>query len=299
MIFMFQDEVAKYKSSEHFMEITPVGLWEHFYAARYNRDQLDLIGNALPIHIIQSGGVDAQRDFDVKITDLNTDIRNNKYKHFHNTGDGGVNFKVDVIIDPNESWGYGLRGGSEFVYSGVRYPARARVPVWLNFWFVNMTPLYVVSDALDVPNGQYILSGNPKRLQTLPHYSKWQLEFTEYNPITMKQYEALESLSKYTGKTVQATAKNTKLANCDLSNFKYRREAPDVTTQCNRWLREKLYQLGFLSYEEYSKPGESGWYNPAVMGAIKKFQYKYKAYFPGMEVDGKMNQITLDALCSF
>ena len=295
---MFQDEVAKYKDSEHFMEVVPVGLWESFYAARYNRDQLGQIGSALPLHIIRSSGVDAKRDFDVKVTDLSTDKHNVKYKHFHNTGDGGITFKVEVIIDPNESWGYGKRGQADFVYYGVRYPARARIFVWLNFWFTNMTPLYVVSDAFDVPNGQYILSGTPKRLQNMDHYTKWQLEFTEYHSISTHKWQPLQSLSKYTGTTVPATAKNTNLANCDLNNFKYRKKLED-TTQCNRWLRQKLYQLGFLSYEEYTKPGESGWYNKPTMDAIVVFQKKYQAYFPGMEVNGKCDEVTRDALCCF
>ena len=295
---MFQDEVAKYKDSEHFMEVVPVGLWESFYAARYNRDQLGQIGSALPLHIVRSSGVDAKRDFDVKVTDLSTDKHNVKYKHFHNTGDGGITFKVEVIINPNESWGYGSKGQKEFVYHGVKYPARARILVWLNFWFTNMTPLYVVSDAFDVPNGQYILSGTPKRLQNMDHYTKWQLEFTEYHEITNWKWGATQSLSKYTGKIVPATAKNTNLANCDLSNFKYRKKLED-TTQCNRWLRQKLYQLGFLSYEEYTKQGESGWYNKPVMDAIVVFQRKYMAYFPGMEVNGKCDKVTRDALCSF
>lgn len=295
---MFQDEVVKFKDSEHFMEVVPVGLFESFYAARYNRDQLGQIGSALPLRIIRSSGVDTKRDFDLKITDLSTDKHNVKYKHFHNTGDGGVTFKVEVIINPNESWGYGAKGQKEFVYHGVRYPARARVMVWLNFWFTNMTPLYVVSDAFDIPNGQYILSGTPKRLQSMDHYTKWSLEFTEYNEITIHKWQASQSLSKYTGKTVPAAAKNTNLANCDLANFKYRKVLED-TTQCNRWLREKLYQLGFLSYEEYTKPGESGWYNKPVMDAIVVFQRKYQAYFPGMEINGKCDKVTRDALCCF
>ena len=298
---MFQDEVAKYKDSEHFMEVVPVGLWESFYAARYNRDQLGQIGSALPLHIIRSSGVDAKRDFDVKVTDLSTDKHNVKYKHFHNTGDGGITFKVEVIINPNESWGYGKQGQADFVYYGVKYPARARILVWLNFWFTNMTPLYVVSDAIDIPNGEYILSGTPKRLQNLDHYTKWQLEFIEYHSISTHKWQPLQSLSKYTGTTVPATAKNTNLADCDLTNFKYRREFdPNYTTKCNRWLRDKLYQLGFLSYEDYnSGTGQSGWYGPAVLGAIKQFQKKYMAYFPGMIVNGKCDKVTRDALCCF
>ena len=298
---MFQDEVVNFKSDENFMEVVPVGLFESFYAARYNRNQLNQIGNALPLRIIRSGGIDTTRDFDLKITDLNTNQRNEKFKNFHNTGDGGIEFKVDVIINPKESWGYGKQGQADFVYYGVKYPARARIPVWLNFWFTNMTPLYVVSDAFDVPNGQYIISDTPKRNQDMDHYTRWSLEFTEYREISLHKWAPSQSLSKYTGKTVPATAVNTNLANCDLTNFKYRREFdPNYTTKCNRWLRDKLYQLGFLSYEDYnSGTGQSGWYGPAVLGAIKQFQKKYMAYFPGMEVNGKCDKVTRDALCCF
>ena len=219
---MFEERIVDFKSSEHFMEVVPVGLWDSFFRARYNRDNLDSIGNAMPLHIVRSKGIDVVKDFDLKITDLNTGSGNTKFKHFHNTGNGGITFKVDVVIKPGEAWGYGKAGGGNFVYYGVSYPSRARVMVWLNYWFEQMTRLYVVSDAIDIPNGEYILSANPKRNQTLDKYSIWSLEFTTYNPLNVQEFKALESLSKYTGKTVPATAKNTQLSNCEIKNFVYK-----------------------------------------------------------------------------
>ena len=249
------------------------------------------IGNALPLKVIPS--VDVEKDFDLTVTDLNPDSSNNKFKNFHNSGDGGITFKINVIIDPNESWGYGKVGQADFVYLGKKYPARARPHVWLNTWFVNMTPLYVVSDAIDIPNGKYILSANPSRKQDFRYYTEWSLEFTTYRPLNINKWQANQSLSKYTGITVSATAKNTELANCDLSLFVYCKKKT-TTTQATRWLQEALYKLGFLP-----SLSTTGWYNDDVLNAVKSFQKKYQKYFSGMKVTGKMDKVTLNAICSF
>ena len=288
---MFENELVNFKDSEHFMEVVPVGLWESFYKARYNRDQLNQIGSALPLKIVKNTGVNVEKDFDIKATDMNPDNHNIKPKHFHNTGDGGVTFKIDIVIQPGQTWGYGKQGQDDFVYMGVKYPARARIPVWLNYWFVNMTPLYVVTDAIDVPNGKYIISKNPSRKQTRDTLSIWQLELTTYNPLDLKVFEASPYLTKYTGKTVKETAKNSNLATCEIKNFVYSRKKGS-TTQCTRWLQEKLYQIGFLP-----KLYTTGWYNDEVGEAVARFQIKYQNYF-NLKVTGRMDQATLDALCS-
>ena len=289
---LFENEIEKYKDSEHFMEVAPVGLWENFYRARYNRNQLDLIRNACPLHIIQTQGIDVQQDFDMTVTDLNTSVSNKKFKHFHNSGDGGITFKIEVIINKNESWGYGLFGQSDFVYYGVKYPARARVIVWLNYWLVNMTPLYVVSDAIDIPNGKYILTKNSSRKQEYYDYTVWNLEFATYDELSSFEVNPLDVLAKYTGKSPKKDTPNSNLATCDLNNFVYCKEKT-ATTQCTRWLQNKLYQLGFLP-----KLYTTGWYNDEVLNAVKLFQFKYQSYFPNMKVNGKMDKVTLDALCS-
>ena len=289
---MFEKELANYRT--YFMEIVPVGLWESFYAARYNRNQLYLINNALPLNIIQNKGIEVEKDFKINITDLNTNQENIKFKHFHNTGNGGVTFKIDVIIDKAESWGYGKQGQANFVYKGVKYPARARISVWLEYWYIHMTPLYIVSEAIDVPNGTYIISNNPTRKQDFKQHTVWTLEFTTFNPLNLYKWGASQSLSKHTGKTVSAATKNSRLANCELKLFVYSpNKRQGATTQATRWLQEKLYQLGFMD-----KLLTTGWYNDEVMEAVKKFQFKYQKYF-NLQVTGLMDQKTLDAICSF
>lgn len=293
---MFENELVNFKSSEHFMEIVPVGLWESFYAARYNRNQLNQIGNALRLHIVRDSGITVKRDFDIKVTDLNNDKSNTKFKKFHNNGDGGVTAKMDIVIQPGESWGYGKQGQADFVYHGVKYPARARIMVWLNVWFTNMTPLYLVTDAIDVPNGRYIISSNPTRKQTFDTLSIWTLELSTYNPLNLYVWDESPGLNKYTGNnTAKASAVNTNLANCELKNFIYAwNGCKGKTTQATRWLQAKLYQMGFL--EKFS---DSGCYDNVVVEAVARFQQKYKKYFAGMKVTGEIDQITLNAICSF
>ena len=64
-----------------------------------------------------------------------------------------------------------------------------------------MTPLYIVSEAIDVPNGTYIISNNPTRKQDFKQHTVWTLEFTTFNPLNLYKWGASQSLSKHTGKT--------------------------------------------------------------------------------------------------
>lgn len=287
---VFEEEIVNFKTN--FMEIVDVSLWESFYKARYHRDQLNQITHALPLHIIQEKGIEVNPDFNINITDLNTNASNTKFKHFKDNGDGGITFKIEVIIKKGESWGYGKQGQADFVYLGKKYPARARITVWLNHWYVHKTPLYVVSDAIDIPNGMYLITANASRKQNYRDYTVWELEFTTYNPLNTVTYDLNQSIAKITGqKTVKKDTKNTKLSNCDVNLFIYSTTKKN-TTQCTRWLQEKLYQLGFLPTLL-----TTGWYDDEVMNAVKRFQEKWGKYY-NLSVTGKMDNATLKAITS-
>ena len=103
----------------------------------------------------------------------------------------------------------------------------------LNFWYTNMTPLYLVSDAVDIQNGKYIITNNPSRKQDYREYTVWTLELATYDELYSLKVQPLESLAKYTGKSPKVDTKNTTLATCDLGNFIYTSDSTK-STKCTR-----------------------------------------------------------------
>ena len=174
--------VEEYRDTDKFMEIVDVDLFNTIFDM-YTNGEISTLKSPLPLRVIRSKGVNVEPDFDIKVTDLNTNKSNVKYKQFTNTGNGGVTFKVEVVIKKNEGWGPGVQAPAEYIRKGALSHSNAPKTWWLNYWFVNMRPLYVVSNAIDVPNGVYLITKNNKREQTLDRYTVWTLEFTTFSPL--------------------------------------------------------------------------------------------------------------------
>ena len=136
--------VDDYRGDGNFMEVVDADLFNAIYDLKMNGG-LDNINHALPLRIIYSSGVSVDKDFKVTVTDLNTDKDNLKYKQFTNTGDGGITFKVDVIIKEGQTWGYGVETGADYIRKGATYPKMMKVTEWLDYWYTNMRPVYIVS----------------------------------------------------------------------------------------------------------------------------------------------------------
>ena len=283
------DDMKKYYDKTHFMEIVDVDLFATVNEL-YSKGKITNINYALPLHIIRSSGINVERDFDVKVTDLNTDEDNLKYKQFTNSGDGGVTFKVDVLINTNEKWGYGIQTDADYIFEGRKFPASGRVTQWLNFWYVNMRPLYVVSKAIDIPHGVYLITKNSTRKQTLDNHTVWTLEFSSFNPLLLHEWTASQSvIDATTPTTTNSSSKANQLKDCTADNIVY--STSEKKTDCNKLMQEKLYKLGFLRQDQVD-----GWYGPITMGAVKKFQKWYNSKGHNLLVDGDCGPVTLKAL---
>ena len=125
---------------------------------------INLPSEYLPLKVVQSSGVEVTPRVNINVTDLNKK-GSVLYKHFYNnTGHNDITFKVDVIIKRNERWKCAL-------YTMYKGKSINDIKSWavttvLKEWIRNSVPLYIVSSAIDIPDGNYVITGNPTRKQT-------------------------------------------------------------------------------------------------------------------------------------
>ena len=295
MAITFEENVEDYKLKTDFMEVVDFNLWWHYFQRRYNTDDLANVNHAMPLHVIRSKGVEVKPDFDLEVTELSPGEWNHKHKMFRDTGDGGITFKIDVVIGNDETWGIDKRSENQRVnesymsYYGEKFPNKDHVTSWLNWFYLNKRPLNVVTDAIDINNGTYIIVDNPTRKQTLDDYTVWTLEFATYYAWKAYTFDVSASTNKT---TTSIATKNTNLFNCELSNFRYQK-TPGNYTKCTGWLHEKLYQWGFDSRNRK----DDHWYSDETAAAVKKFQEKYMKYYTGIkQANGMMDKATLQAM---
>ena len=276
------------------------------YIEIHSRDWLNRFnigGLPLRLRVIQSNGVQVTPDDNIKVTDLKKGNNKKRYKHFLNTGQGGITFKINVLIGKDEIWENSLFDNTLQRYV-LNYP---RVTSILKQFYDEMTVLNVVTDFIDVPDGNYIITKNPSRTQSDRDYTVWELEFTTYRAVNTVRYannnnavkSAIAKANKANTKTTTTTAKkttksssskNAKLAKCALTQLKYTGKTQKVV-QCVKYMQEVLYKKGYLTKRQVD-----GWYGPKTLNAVKKFQKKYKKTY-NLKVTGKMDKATLNAMC--
>lgn len=251
---------------------------------------------AIPLKVIQSRGIEVTPDINIEVTDLISDKKDKIYKNFYNRGSGGITFTIQVIIEKTQSQ-------SNVYATSEYYPNDMKVLNWLDYYIRNMAPVYIVTDAIDIKNGTYIITKNSKRTQSYKNYTVWDLEFTSFIGVNSVKFNAVNNAIKTVikkSKKKSSTAKKTKsstttkkskLSKCKVSQLKY--SGKKVTNvKCVKYLQEVLYK----KYGLLTKKQVDGWYGPKTMNAVKKFQKKYKKKYK-LKVTGKIDKTTLKALC--
>lgn len=253
---------------------------------------------AKPIYlkVIQGSGVEVTPDLEINVNKLNAGN-----KSFLNNGYGGITFKIDVIIHKDEVTGTSVA----IVANNWKYDS-SRVIDYLHEWMTKMTPVYVVTSAIDIPNGKYIITKNSSRKQSYREYTVWTLEFTEFKGINITQYKndnsyvnkAKKNYAKAKAKArkqaqakknKKAKANNTnknKLKKCKLANLKYGLKK----SNCVKYMQTVLYKKGYLTKKQID-----GWFGPVTKNALKKFQKKYQKKYK-LKINGKIDNATLKAL---
>ena len=288
---MALEDFEQFKS-DAFMEIVDVGLFE---SINLNYPSSEVVKSGLVLPVVQNKGVEVTPNFEIKTTELR-----DGYRNFRGNGDDTITFKVDAIIGKDDKWGQVFRK-NPLEYEGFYYHTAMRVTRWLDTWMRNMRPLYVVSDAIDIPNGTYLLTKNSSRKQSFRDYTEWTLEFTTFKELRLWRYEndnavvqaAIDALKPKPATTTTTTTSSTAsktLAKCKpYTEIKY--SSTKNYTECNKLLQEKLYKLGYLRKDQID-----GWYGPVTMEAVKKFQRAWNKKGGNLAVDGDCGPVTLSKI---
>lgn len=239
---------------------------------------------AVDLKVIRDNGFNVQPDLNITITDLNRDVNSNLlYKHFFNNGSTGITFEIEVIINRNDLWN------------------NEPVTGLLNLWITNMEPLWVVTDAIDIPDGTYVIIDNDSRQQKFNQNTVWKLKFMTYTPLTLYKYKTtntnvLKALKKFKTAKLHSTP-SWKLSQCKTKNLKYK-----LKNKCVGYLNTVLSSKGYLSKKKYKamiKKSKETTFTKDTTNAVKNFQKAYNKKKPKkkLKVTGKVNAATLKALC--
>ena len=245
----------------------------------------------LLLNVKREGGVNVKPDVHINVETLKTDNSGNLFKHFHNQGNAGLTFTIDILIRHKEKWNEKLWNPKKKKYD-INNPF---VTTLLHAWYKNMFSMYVVTDAIDIPNGEYVITNNPTRKQTFDDYTEWALEFTSYNPLTIHKW--VNNNARVQKAIKQANAKTTKSASSLKARLSHCHPELMVYTRtkkvlgCNTMMQTVLYNHGFLT-----KAQIDGWFGPVTMNALKKFQRKFQKTYK-LRVTGKMDKATLNCMC--
>ena len=257
----------------------------------------------LPLKVVQGNSIEVIPNRTVTKIKMNKNKKN--YTFFYVSGNDGITFKIAVMIGKDERWNISkVRNNTTLEWEGYDHPLITDILST----FYKGTVVRIVTDAIDIPDGNYILTANPMRKQTHKKHTIWELEFTTYEGFTTsvfandnsvvknainqakKKQSASNSSKKVSAKTSSSKSKSTdktKLSKCSLSNLKYSKSKKVVT--CVKYLQNVLKK-----HKMYSGKSD-GWYGSLTKSAVKKFQNKYKKKYK-LTANGKVDKKTLNAL---
>ena len=223
-------------------------------------------------------GVKVVPGMNINITKLNNSSKS--FNHFFNNGYTGITFSITVLIKESDLW-----NGKQ-------------VTKVLNDWFINMIPLHVITEAIDVPDGEYIISKNNERKQNYKGSTVWNLELTSYTPLKVFKYQnnnktVVKALKKNKKKAKKATV-NSKLKKCNYKNIKYSKTKKIV--KCVKYMQTILYKKHYLKKKQVD-----GWFGKETVKALKRFQANYRSTDHDLShhllVSGTLDKKTWQALC--
>ena len=245
----------------------------------------------IPLRVITNSGVEVKEDMQINITELYGPARKGrKSKRFYSDGYGGITFTIKILLkedDTYQSAAYNKLNGRN---------KKTKLLVWklLNTFYFNLYPVRVVTQAMDVPNGTYIITSINKKTQVKKGYSEWELEFTTHKSIKFGKFGSNASLRKAIGgtgkKRKRKQSKRQKLSKCKLKNLRYSKKKTKPMP-CVSYMQSVLYRAKFLKKSQID-----GWYGWNTAHALKKFQRKYKKKY-NLKVTGQVDKNTLKALC--
>ena len=310
-------------SYHELIESEDIGDRDYFLTFVPNTEEyLEYNIDPVPLKVIRGNGIQVTPLTNMVETSLRTpDEDGVRRKFFTNHGYEGIRFKIDVVLDVEDNaniytYTKEIIPDTNGATHGIYEYSDAKVMDVLDYVIVNAIPVNIVTWAVDIPNGLYLITKNDSRKQTQDKKSIWSLEFTTFHNFTVTQYmndnskvlnaitQATAARKAYAAK-VKAQAKKTttttttkktatslsansqKLQKCGVSNLKYSSKQKDVT--CVRYLQKALKNLKYYTRQI------DGWYGKYTKQGVKNFQSKYKKTY-GLKVNGVMDTKTLNAI---
>lgn len=240
----------------------------------------DFTFNRLVLDVVRGSNIEVNPLWEMKTTELNRNSKDKKHNYqFYNNGDGGIKFKIDVIIGNGDTW----RG---------KYVTDA-----LHELMTNGTRLFVVTDATDIPNGEYVITRNPSRKQEFQSHTVWTLEFMTHNPLLIWQYsnnlKSIKTAIKNYNTAKYNASPQGKLRKCNVKNLKYKKK-----NTCCGYLNTVLYTKGYINkktMKKMIKNKHETTFTDTTVKAVKKFQKEYKKKYK-LSVNGQVDKKTRNAL---
>ena len=207
----------------------------------------------LPLRVKKD--IDSNPDMDITVTKLNKN-GNDSFNHFFSNGYSGITAKFQILLKETDMWN------------------NKKVLEVIDGWYKNMTPLDIVTDALNIPPGQYIISKNDSRNQTYKGSTVWEIEIKTYTPLVLHKFKndnsnVLKALKKNKAKKNSSKKKkNSGLAKCNYKSLVYSKKKKNV--KCVKTMQQVLYKKKYLN-----KKYVTGWYHDNTRNAVRKFQKDY------------------------
>lgn len=231
----------------------------------------DNSNGSLALRIVQDKGFEVTPDVKLDVTDLNLDSKGERFKHFLSHGDGGIVFKIQVLIKKNDMFG------------------NREVSKVLRDWIAQSKVLNVVTNAIDIKDDTYLITNNSKRVQNFNDYSLWDLEFMTFKRLNVVKYknnnasvlDAINKAKKANNNSKSKNATQSKLSKCKRSTLVYSKQKKVVT--CVKYLQKVLKSKKFYSGKI------DGWYGKETLKAVKKFQKKYNKTHVKSTTTNKIN----------
>lgn len=203
--------------------------------------------NGIPLLVKLSDGFSVTPGINIKETDMLMQTATmNAPTFYFNQGNHGVEFDISVMM--RESYRYGD-------YTVMDY---------LDLYHKNLTPVSVVTDALDVPNAKYIMSVKSKK-QSNHNFSIWKLRFKQF-------YENNQSFER------MYSEKQSTLSADDLELLKYQTINANSPKSAILALQRKLLAHGsFRPYNENNlkRVPDGKWDNDIMRMDIFMFQSNF------------------------
>lgn len=225
--------------------------------------------DGIPVHVIQESSVKVDSEINIKSTPLHSNPQEKSFLHFYNAGYSGKSFQIEILVRKDE------------------YHNNKNVKQELESWLEHGSVHTIVTDAVDITNGEYIITSCSSSQDYLDE-SKWSLSFSQY--WTQENYGGVED-NNSTGKDTSTETSNAYiLAKCPVPLT-----PTSNSTECVSALQTLLKQAGYYLFHEGKYLEVDGVYSDKVVLAVSLLQKDYQKEF-NLTVNGLFDNQTRNCL---